>query len=147
MTLADVLPDAIHYARRGLSNRAGGGLPLASIAGAFLHSAANAEEYLPNGVRRLKAGQVVRLPGLASSLRAIAEGGPDAFYTRSHRRSHRVSRLQEQGGVMTLEDLKNHHSTWDEPIKTDYRGLTIYECPPNGQGLDGSDRAQYRRAI
>ena len=36
---------------------------------------------------------------------------------------------------MSLDDLKNHRSTWDVPIRTDYRGVTIYECPPNGQGL------------
>jgi gamma-glutamyltranspeptidase/glutathione hydrolase len=36
---------------------------------------------------------------------------------------------------MTLDDLKNHISTWDTPITTNYRGATIYECPPNGQGL------------
>ena len=36
---------------------------------------------------------------------------------------------------MTRDDLRNHRSTWDEPISTDYRGVTIYECPPNGQGL------------
>jgi gamma-glutamyltranspeptidase/glutathione hydrolase len=36
---------------------------------------------------------------------------------------------------MSREDLKNHRSTWHEPIKTDYRGVTVYECPPNGQGI------------
>ena len=79
MTLADVLGDAIHYA--------GEGFPTAPVvgyrwqhSGAFLRSAANAEEYLPNGAPP-KAGQIVRLPGLANTLRAIAEGGPDAFYT------------------------------------------------------------------
>ncbi len=132
MTLADVLQDAIHYA--------GEGFPTAPVvgyrwehSGAFLQGAANAEEYLPNGDTP-KAGQVIRLPGLAKTLRAIAEGGPDAFYTGPIAEAI-VSSLQEQGGFMTLDDLKNHHSTWDEPIHTDYRGVTVYECPPNGQGL------------
>ena len=132
MTLADVLPDAIHYA--------GEGFPTAPVvgyrwehSGAFLRSAANAEEYLPNG-ETPKAGQVLRLPGLANTLRAIADGGPEAFYTGPIAEAI-VSSLQEQGGLMTLDDLKNHHSTWDEPIQTDYHGITVYECPPNGQGL------------
>ena len=132
MTLADVLPDAIHYASEGY--------PTAPVvgyrwerSGGFLRNAANAEDYLPHGVTP-KAGQIVRLPGLANSLRGIAEGGPDAFYTGPVAEAI-VSSLQEQGGVMTLDDLKNHHSTWDEPICTDYRGVTVYECPPNGQGL------------
>ena len=132
MTLADVLGDAIHYASEGY--------PTAPVvgyrwqhSGAFLNSAANAEEYLPDG-ETPKAGQVVRLPGLANSLRAIAEGGPDAFYSGPIADAI-VSSLQEQGGLMTLDDLKHHRSTWDEPIHTDYHGVTVYECPPNGQGL------------
>ena len=43
--------------------------------------------------------------------------------------------VQEQGGWLTEEDLAIHHSDWDEPIKTDYRGVTCWECPPNGQGI------------
>ncbi len=132
MTLGDVLVDAIHYADEGY--------PTAPVVGyrwqrngAFLRSAANAEEYLPNG-ETPKAGQMIQLPGLAKTLRAIAEGGPDAFYTGPVAEAI-VSSLQEAGGVMTLDDLKTHHSTWDEPISTDYRGITIVECPPNGQGL------------
>ena len=132
MTLADVLTDAIHYASDGY--------PTAPVVGyrwersdAFIRNAVNAEDYLPNGATP-KAGQVVRLPGLANSLRAIAEGGPDAFYSGPIAEAI-VNSLQQQGGVMTLDDLKHHHSTWDEPIHTDYHGVTVYECPPNGQGL------------
>ncbi|MCY3781884.1 MAG: gamma-glutamyltransferase [Chloroflexi bacterium] len=132
MTLADVLTDAIHYADDGY--------PTAPVvgyrwerSGVFLRRAANAEEYLPNGATP-KAGQIVRLPRLAETLRAIAEGGPEAFYSGPVAEAI-VTSIQEQGGVMTLADLKNHQSTWDEPIHTDYRGVTIYECPPNGQGL------------
>ncbi|MCY4246049.1 MAG: gamma-glutamyltransferase [Chloroflexi bacterium] len=132
MRLADVLVDAIHYAADGF--------PTAPVAGtrwrrnqAFLRSADNAEEYLPAGDAP-QAGQVVCLPGLAKTLRAIAAGGPDAFYTGAVAEAI-VNSLAERGGLMSLDDLKNHRSTWDEPIHTDYRGITVVECPPNGQGL------------
>ncbi len=36
---------------------------------------------------------------------------------------------------MTTEDLRQHHSTFDTPIKTGYRGVDIWEIPPNGQGI------------
>ncbi len=132
MTLADVLGDAIHYASEGF--------PTAPVvgyrwqhSGAYLRSAANAEEYMPNGHPPI-AGQIVRLPGLANTLRAIADGGPDAFYSGPIAEAI-VTSLAEQGGLMTIEDLKQHQSTWDEPIHSDYHGVTVYECPPNGQGL------------
>ena len=132
MSLKDVLADAIHYASDGY--------PVAPVvglrwqqSGAFLRSAANAEEYLPNGAPP-KPGQVMRLPGLANTLRAIAEGGPDAFYTGPIAEAI-VDSLAEHGGLMSLDDLKQHRSTWDEPIATDYRGIRVFECPPNGQGL------------
>jgi len=132
MTLADVLVDAIHYADDGS--------PVTPVFGTgyvasekFLQGSPNTEDYLPNGVTA-RVGQVLRLPGLAKTLRAIAEGGPEALYTGAVADAI-VSTIQEQGGVMTHDDLKAHYSTWDAPILTDYHGVTVYECPPNGQGL------------
>jgi gamma-glutamyltranspeptidase/glutathione hydrolase len=134
LTLADVLADAIHYARAGY--------PVSPVLGAewshpttqaFLRRSPNTEDYLPNGSAP-RVGQVIRLFGLADTLGAIAEGGPEAFYTGPIADAI-VRTLQELGGVMTHEDLRNHCSTWHEPIKTDYRGVTVYECPLNGQGI------------
>ena len=132
MSLADVLGDAIHYASQGHPLQPMVGARW-GLSGAFLRGAVNAEEYLPGG-QLPKPGQVVRLPGLAASLRTIAEGGADAFYSGPIADAI-VAALQSQGGLMSHADLKNHRSTWDEPISTDYRGVTVVECPPNGQGL------------
>lgn len=132
MQLSDVLVDAIHYSGEGYPTAPVAGLRWEQ-SGKFIGNAANAEEYMPNGVTP-KAGQIVKLPGLSKTLRAIAEGGADAYYHGPTAEAI-VSSLQEQGGVMSLDDLKNHHSTWDEPISANYHGVTVYECPPNGQGL------------
>jgi gamma-glutamyltranspeptidase/glutathione hydrolase len=132
MTLADVLSDAIHYARDGY--------PVHPIFAAswkraepLLKNRPNTEAYLPGG-EAPTAGQIVRLPELAATLQRIAEGGKAAFYSGPAADAI-VTTLQSMGGLMTHADLKAHQSTWDDPIFTDYRGVTIYECPPNGQGI------------
>jgi gamma-glutamyltranspeptidase/glutathione hydrolase len=134
MTLKEVLVDAIHYARDGY--------PVHPVFGAawsdpgvenFLQHSPNTEDYLPGG-KSPRVGQIVQLKGLARTLEMIAEGGPGAFYTGSVADAI-VATLKEHGGLMTHDDLKNHVSTWDEAISTDYRGVVVYECPPNGQGL------------
>ena len=134
MSLADVLAEAIYYAEEGY--------PVAPVFGAswnsawaraLLEASPNARDYLPGG-RPPLVGQVVQLPELARTLRTIAEGGPQAFYTGPTADAI-VATIQEVGGVMTHDDLKAHRSTWDTPITTDFYGAAIYECPPNGQGL------------
>ena len=132
MTLADVLADAIHYARDGYPVHPifAAGWKRAEI---LLKNSPNTEEYLTGG-RAPVAGQIVQLPGLANTLQAIAEGGKEAFYTGQIADAI-VEAVQNADGVMTHEDLTAHHSTWDAPIYSDYRGVTVYECPPNGQGI------------
>ena len=63
----------------------------------------------------------------------LAENGKKGFYEGEVARSI-VETIQKQGGVMTLEDLKNHETTFDEPIFVDYKGYKVWEMPPNGQG-------------
>ncbi len=43
--------------------------------------------------------------------------------------------MQEQGGFLSYDDLASHESEWVEPVSTDYRGYTVWELPPNGQGI------------
>lgn len=95
--------------------------------------AANLTELSIDG-RAPRAGERFRNPGLARTLRAIAQGGPDAFY-RGEIAAAIVAVIEASGGVMTAADLAAHASTWDEPISTTYRGIRVWECPPNGQGI------------
>jgi gamma-glutamyltranspeptidase/glutathione hydrolase len=95
--------------------------------------AANFEELSIDG-RAPRAGEVFRNPGLARTFRAVAAGGPEAFY-RGEIAAAIVQVVQSSGGAITAADLAAHASTWDEPISTTYRGVRVWECPPNGQGL------------
>ena len=132
MSLADVLADAIHYAEDGYAVSPVFGESW-QRAESLLTNGAHTEEYLPDGAAP-GVGQVVRLPGLAATLRAIAEDGPAGFYEGPVANAI-VRTLQELGGVMTHDDLKAHTSTWGESITSTYGGITIHEHPPNGQGL------------
>ncbi|MBE7493024.1 MAG: gamma-glutamyltransferase family protein [Planctomycetes bacterium] len=84
--------------------------------------------------RAPRVGEVMRLPTLARTLRGIADQGP-AFLYRGEFARVCAAHVQAYGGWLTEADLAAHQSTWDEPLTCQYRGVTLYECPPNGQGL------------
>jgi gamma-glutamyltranspeptidase/glutathione hydrolase len=86
------------------------------------------------GGRAPQAGETFRNPGLARTLRRIGEDGRQAFY-RGEIAAAIVRAVQGAGGVMTRADLAAHASGWDEPISTTYRGVRVWQCPPNGQGV------------
>jgi gamma-glutamyltranspeptidase/glutathione hydrolase len=97
-------------------------------------SAAPGGQELTIAGRAPRPGEIFCNPGLARTLRHIASGGKSAFY-HGEIAAAIASVVQAAGGVMTVDDLAVHHSTWDEPVSTHYRGVRIWECPPNGQGL------------
>jgi gamma-glutamyltranspeptidase/glutathione hydrolase len=79
-------------------------------------------------------GEIFRNPGLARSYRLIAEQGEEAFYRGAIAQAI-VAFSEQHGGFFSMEDLGRHSSEWIEPISTEYRGVTLFELPPNGQGL------------
>ncbi len=80
------------------------------------------------------AGDTMRNPALARTLRRIGREGRTAFYEGAVAREI-VARLKSLGGLHEEEDFAAQHSEWVEPIHAGYRGYEVYECPPNGQGL------------
>lgn len=84
--------------------------------------------------RAPRAGEQFRNAGLAKTLRVISESGKEAFY-RGEIATAIAQAVQIAGGALTVEDLAAHESTWEEPISTTYRGVQVWQCPPNGQGL------------
>lgn len=93
----------------------------------------SAEVFLPDN-RPPHTGAVLRQPNLAHTYRLLAKEGRDAFYRGPVGRMI-AEYVQESGGVLSVEDLRQHHCDWVEPISTSYRGYDVYEFPPNSQGI------------
>jgi gamma-glutamyltranspeptidase / glutathione hydrolase len=89
--------------------------------------------FLPAG-RAPKIGEVHRQPELAATLKGIAADGRDGFYTGPVAEDM-VSYLRSLGGLHTMEDFAGARGDYVTPVTTDFRGYTIHECPPNGQGI------------
>jgi len=133
LPLKDLLAPAIEYARDGY--------PISSRV-AFdwraeldlLKAEPNlARIFLPEG-RAPEVGERHSLPELARTLEAIGEGGREAFYTGEIARDM-VDYLQGLGGLHTMEDFANAKGNYVTPISTDYRGMRVWQCAPNGQGV------------
>ena len=92
-----------------------------------------AKLYLPND-RPPKTGQIFQNADLAWSLQQIATKGRDGFY-QGELANRMLQAMKRRGGTMTAQDLTEYSAEWVEPIATTYRDWTVYELPPNGQGL------------
>jgi gamma-glutamyltranspeptidase/glutathione hydrolase len=129
----DLFSPAISYADDGY--------PVPEIIASYWNDAAETvsqdaearQVYLPGG-KPPAVGQVFQNHDLAKALRLVAEGGADAFYKGEIARAI-VSTSQSLGGTMAAGDLAEFSPEWVEPISTTYRGWTVYELPPNGQGM------------
>lgn len=86
------------------------------------------------GNRLLTPGETVRLEPLARTLEYIGQNGAEAFYKGDIARKINDFMLKKNG-LLTIKDFELHYSIWDEPIRTSYAGYTIYQTPPNTQGL------------
>ncbi len=71
---------------------------------------------------------------LAATFRTVTVKGPGAFYGGELGRRV-VDGLRELGGFLTVDDLKSHEARWVDPISADFRGYTVWELPPAGQGI------------
>jgi gamma-glutamyltranspeptidase/glutathione hydrolase len=94
---------------------------------------AAAKVYLPND-HPPRVGEIFRNADLAWSLQQIAEHGRDAFY-KGEISKKILETMKRHSGTMTAEDLAAYSSEFVEPISTTYRDWTVYEMPPNGQGI------------
>ncbi len=134
MSLADVLAPAIRIAEEGY--------PVSPIIASQWRNTAEVlardpgatATFLFEGERGPAAGEWFRNPDLAGSFRLIAERGPGVFYGGELGRKV-VDGLADLGGYLTLDDLRDHRPRWVDPIGTDFKGYTVWELPPAGQGV------------
>jgi gamma-glutamyltranspeptidase / glutathione hydrolase len=133
LTWKDLFQSAIFYAEDGY--------PVPEVIASYWNNSADwiAQDpegrriYLPNG-KPPTVGQVFQNRDLAKALRLVAQNGAADFYKGEIARAI-LSTSQSQGGTMSADDLAEFSPEWVEPISTTYRDWTVYELPPNGQGM------------
>ncbi len=96
------------------------------------------ETYLIEGengeMRAPNEGEIFRNPDLANTLDTIAQNGTDAFYNGRIAKTI-ADYAQRTGGYLRMEDLQQHEANWVDPVSVNYRGVEVFELPPNGQGI------------
>lgn len=132
LSIKQILKPAIELARDGF--------PVSDITArhwqmgkARLETGPNAHEMLLNG-NAPKVGDMMRNLTLAQTFEEVAEHGKSGYYEGRIAQSI-IELIKSQNGLMTLDDLKSHKSTFEDPISVNYKGIDVYEIPPNGQGI------------
>ncbi|KRA55085.1 gamma-glutamyltransferase [Pseudoxanthomonas sp. Root65] len=91
------------------------------------------EQFTSDG-RAPRTGEMWKNPYLADTLQKIADGGRDAFYKGDIARTIDAY-FKANGGFLAYEDMAAHQGEWVTPVSTNYRGVDVWELPPNGQGI------------
>jgi len=130
-SFAELAATALAYAR--------GGFPLTGPGAAYMRGpAAAATADWAQAWRAIyagaEAGKTFVQPALARTIEALVTGGPDAYY-RGPVAEAIASTLQSFGAFMTPDDLAAHTGDWVTPMSTSYRGVDVFELPPNSQGV------------
>ncbi len=134
ITLAQALAPAIGYADDGFPVTPIIAQDWASEAARLARDEGARSTFLVDGSRAPQAGEWFTNHDLAQSFRLIAAQGPAALYG-GELGQRIVTRVQQLGGYLTLDDLRRHRPEWVEPISIPFKGYRVWELPPNGQGV------------
>jgi gamma-glutamyltranspeptidase/glutathione hydrolase len=134
LPMEKVLQPAIDYAENGF--------PVTELIAYYLNRSVpylgkmypNVLETYTNDGKVPQKGSIFKNPDLAKTYAKIAKEGRDAFY-QGEMAETIANFIQEQGGFLSVSDLKNHKSEWVNPVSVNYRGYDVWELPPNGQGI------------
>lgn len=135
LALADVLEPAIGYALDGFPVSPDQYETTLSRHDILLEQPDTAAIYLPGG-RVPAIGSRFKEKELGESLRLLAAKGREAFYKGEIAQAI-TGDLKRRGGLLTAEDFAEHAGFWAEPIRGSYRGIDLYQAPPNSQGFTG----------
>jgi gamma-glutamyltranspeptidase/glutathione hydrolase len=135
LPFADLMAPAIDIAERGYMVPVVVGEKWAAAAKveALVAQPGFAETFLPRG-RAPQVGELFRMPGAARALRLIADSKSEAYY-RGEIAEAIAAQARAQGGAHVFSDFANYRPEWVTPLAKDYRGFTLHEIPPNGQGI------------
>ena len=125
--------DAINYAEKGF--------PLSELIAYYIKRSSevfksyeNFEEiWMPNG-KTPEKGEIFKNPKLADNYRDISSSYGRSFY-EDDIANNIVKSVNKNGGYFSLSDLQDYKPEWINPVSTNYRGLDVWELPPNGQGI------------
>ena len=129
----ELFNNAIYYADNGF--------PITEVVGYYLQlSSERYKDYpnfkdvwMPNG-EALKKGDVFVNRDLANTYKQIAKSYGESFYKGDIALT--ISKfITEQGGFLSVDDLKSYEPEWINPVSSNYRGFDVWELPPNGQGI------------
>ncbi len=139
MSLSDLVMPAVSYAEDGIVIGEGQAVKWKTLFEEYTGELTGEEfrewfrTFHPEG-KAYRAGDIIKLPDHAKTLREIGRTGGESFY-----RGTIAEKIDEQsrrfGGYLRASDLAAYHPFWVEPIRVNYRGYEVCEIPPNGQGL------------
>jgi gamma-glutamyltranspeptidase / glutathione hydrolase len=131
--LDELLQPAIRFAQEGFPVHPRVAFDWHRAAWRLERSPAGRDLYLPGG-KPPAVGDRMRFAALAQTLQTIAKRGADAFYEGPIAHAM-VASLKGFGGLHTEADFADFQPEWVEPVSATYKGVRVFECPPNGQGV------------
>ena len=133
LSMAEDLAPAIALAEQGIAVPETDAENWKEFGPQFDSSPGFARVFLPDG-EPPAAGQLFRNPDLAATLRRIGQNGRDGFY-KGQTAAAILQLSQRLHGFLQADDLADFQPEWVDPVSTTYRGWTVWEMPPNGQGI------------
>ena len=131
--LSEVLAPAIEIAEQGFPISTALAQQLAGGRDKLAKFASTTKVWFKDG-KPLAMGDVIVNRDLAKTLRTIALRGADGFY-RGDVAKNTAAFLKANDGIITEADLAGYQPYEDTPVRTNYRGIDVFECPPNSQGF------------